>query len=491
MYEQEKTLEGRLWRYAHSTSYPFHMPGHKRNIEGMRDNFPNSFLNSFAIDITEIEGFDDLHHAEGILKESMVWAAKLYGSDESDYLINGSSCGILSAISGCVSCGEKILISRNCHKSVYHAVFLNHLQTEYIYPQFVPELGIQGGVLPEDVEAKLKENPDIHVVVIVSPTYDGIVSDVERISQIVHQHGGLLIVDEAHGAHFPFGREGGFPKSALENGADVVIQSLHKTLPSLTQTAIIHRKRKYLGQERMDKIKRYLSIYQTSSPSYVFLASIENCLLYMEKDGRQKLSWINEKLDSFRKRCYEFTDVVVPGREWVGKYGIYDIDISKILILSRKWRVSGKWIGRFLRERYHIELEMCTSFYSLALASVMDRKEGFNRLLTGISDMEKEIHGGKYPAFKQKNLFISFKNFNMKKPDIVYKINQTLEKSMELCSLEEGEGRISADFVALYPPGIPCLVPGERIEKDIIVQIKEFIEAGLIVYGIPLHVVKE
>lgn len=485
MYRQEKTLEDKLLNYSLSTMYPFHMPGHKRNIKEMAGSFPNPF----SIDITEIEGFDDLHHAEGILHKSMTWAAKIYGSDESDYLVNGSSCGILSAVSGCVSCGEKILISRNCHKSVYHAVFLNQLQTEYVYPQFVRELGIQGGILPEDVENILAKNPDIHVVVIVSPTYDGIVSDIERISQTVHQHGGILIVDEAHGAHFPFGKEGGFPESALKKGADVVIQSLHKTLPSLTQTAIIHCKKKYLGQNKMDKIRWYLSVYQTSSPSYVFLASIENCLIYMEKNGRERLSWVGEKLKDFRRKCQNLSCVSVPGREWIGKYGIYDFDASKILILSPQQKVSGEWIGRFLRERHHIELEMLTSFYALALTSVMDQEEGFIRLFAGLKDMEKEILKEGYPAFLPPNLPAVFNNLCLKKPDILYSINQALEKPTKICRLEEGEGKISAGFVALYPPGIPCLVPGERISKDIIIQIKTWIKAGLTVYGIPLQVI--
>ena len=170
----------------------------------------------------------------------MKWASSLYGSDHTWYLVNGSTCGLLSAISAAVPHRGKILVSRNCHKAVYHGIYLNHLEAVYVYPQPVPGLGIQGGILPEDVENALKKDPDIQAVLIVSPTYDGIVSDVEAIAKIVHKAGLPLIVDEAHGAHFAYGDA--FPKSALELGADAVIQSVHKTLPSLTQTALLHVK---------------------------------------------------------------------------------------------------------------------------------------------------------------------------------------------------------------------------------------------------------
>ena len=223
------------------------------------------FPNPFSIDITEIEGFDNLHHAEGILKESMRWAAGVYGADRTYYLVNGSSCGILSAIGAVMRPGETMLVSRNCHKSVYHGLILNSLKPEYVYPQIIEDLGIQGGISPDDVEKQLEECPEIRGVLIVSPTYDGVVSDISKIAEIVHRHNIPLIVDEAHGAHFPFGN-GCFPKSALSCGADLVIQSLHKTLPSLTQTAVLHLKGNRVSRERLE---RCLQMYQSSSPSYV------------------------------------------------------------------------------------------------------------------------------------------------------------------------------------------------------------------------------
>ena len=205
------------------------MPGHKRQSL----HFPNPY----AIDITEIDGFDNLHHAEGILKEAQERAAELYGSRECFYLINGSTCGLLAAISAAAKRGETVLVARNCHKAVYHALFLRELSANYLYP-VITENGIMGQITAEQVEEALSQDPTIKTVILTSPTYEGIGSDIGKISTVAHRHGAALIVDEAHGAHFGFGA--GFPENAVRQGADAVIMSLHKTLPSFTQTALLH-----------------------------------------------------------------------------------------------------------------------------------------------------------------------------------------------------------------------------------------------------------
>ena len=222
-------LEQKLNELEQSDIYPFHMPGHKRAF------LP--FANPYAIDITEIEGFDNLHHATGILQEAQQKAADLYGAKKTYYLVNGSTCGLLAAISAAVPRGGKILVARNCHKAVYHAMYLRQLVPVYLYPEDTA-YGIQGQVTPQMVRKQLEQTPDIRAVVITSPTYDGVVSDVQNIADIVHAYGIPLIVDEAHGAHFGFSPE--FPENATRLGADAVIMSVHKTLPAFTQTALLH-----------------------------------------------------------------------------------------------------------------------------------------------------------------------------------------------------------------------------------------------------------
>ena len=280
----EERLYKKLESYGRSDFYPFHMPGHKRNPLAVDGDFP------VERDITEINGFDNLHHAEDLLKRAQEDVARLYGVPESFYSINGSSGAILAAVSAAVGKGGQILIARNCHKAVYHAIYLRDLGATYIYPHEDPKLGINGGISPSRVEMYLAENPEIEAVLITSPTYDGIVSDVARIAEVVHNHGIPLIVDEAHGAHFHFSDY--FPVSAAELGADVVINSLHKTLPSLTQTAILHINGKLANRRR---IKKYLDMLQSSSPSYIFIRSTCSSLYasHSFSDNRDRMCSIN------------------------------------------------------------------------------------------------------------------------------------------------------------------------------------------------------
>ena len=278
--EKQPGLLERLTEYAGSDAYPFHMPGHKRRE--IPDGIPGGFPDPYGIDITEIDGFDNLHHAEGILKDAMDEAAAIYGADRSWYLVNGSTCGILSAVFATTENGGRILTARNCHKAVYHAICLNRLEAEYLYPEEITEFGINGGIRAEDVRKALEKDAmrcagnsgdvrgkitKIQAVLITSPTYEGVVSDIRAIADAAHEYGIPLIVDEAHGAHLEYAVQcHSFPKSALEYGADIVIQSLHKTLPCFTQTAILHVKGKLVDQ---DRVSRYLSMFQTSSPSYL------------------------------------------------------------------------------------------------------------------------------------------------------------------------------------------------------------------------------
>lgn len=203
----------RIYRYlngkelinnSQSNIYPFHMPGHKR-----RGSDIGAELDPYAIDITEIDNFDNLHHAEGIIKEAQAEAAALYGAKRAYFLINGSTCGILAAISAATKRGDKVLVARNCHKAVYHALYLRQLHPVFTYPE-ITRTGLQGQITEAQIRAAFDENPDIKAVVITSPTYDGVVSDVAAIASVAHAHGALLVVDEAHGAHFGFG--GGFPQ---------------------------------------------------------------------------------------------------------------------------------------------------------------------------------------------------------------------------------------------------------------------------------------
>ena len=251
-----ETLFEKLKKYSESDFYPYHMPGHKRNSVGrLSDDITK-------IDITEIDGFDNLHMPEGIFREMQERASSIYGADESFFLVNGSTGGILSAISAALDEGDRILMARGSHKSAYHAAYLRKLSISYLYSPIIKEFDICDSITAEQVEEALSADPDIKAVFIVSPTYEGRIADIEKIAEVVHKRGIILIVDEAHGAHL--GMSDGFAPNSCQAGADIVIHSVHKTLPALTQSALLHVNGKLADRER---IKRFLRIYQTSSPS--------------------------------------------------------------------------------------------------------------------------------------------------------------------------------------------------------------------------------
>ena len=490
--DREHLLVNRLKAYGETDACPMHMPGHKRQ---MGEAFLREFPNPFSMDITEIDGFDNLHHAEGILKESMEWAAGVYGADKTWYLVNGSSCGILSAICGTVKPGERILMSRNCHKSAYHGVILSRAEADYVYPQILDDLGIQGGILAADVEKRLRERPDTKAVLIVSPTYDGVVSDVEAIAKVAHCHGIPLIVDEAHGAHFPFGK-GLFPKSALECGADLVIQSLHKTLPSLTQTAVMHGR---AGRVDFARVERFLQMFQSSSPSYVFMAAMEQCIWEMEQQGAGQMQEFYRRLQMLREHLKGLNQLKLLGPEVLSRKetkGAVGLDLSKIVVSCRGCGVSGETLGDWLRERYHIEMEMCGADYVVAITTYLDREEDLQRLETALLELDGELAvrealDGEKPerkALDQEGRGTIPKNGKepaaaMPFPRICRSLSEAAEWALTERNLIDCAGEISGEFIYLYPPGIPLVAPGELVTEEIIWLVEAYKKMSLPVQG--------
>ena len=439
------------------------MPGHKRATKLLGEMDP------FDVDFTEIEGLDNLHHPEGILKEAMEEAARYYGTRKTWFLVNGSSCGILAAIEATTQIGETVLIGRNCHKAVYHGALLRNLQVEYVYPEFIPEVGIHGGYEPEIIKKKMEENPQIKVVVITSPTYDGVVSDVSKIAEIVHQHRGILIVDEAHGAHFCLMEQG--MKSAYECGADLVIESLHKTLPALTQCAVLHLQGKRVEAE---KVSRALEVFETSSPSYLLMASIDSCLKEMQTNGKEKMNSLLRRIRSLKEQIGELKHIRILGNELVGNNGVWKFDETKLLFSVLNSNISGKELADYLRKEYGIELEMETPTYGLALCSIDDSEESIELLGKAVKEIDEKIHTVKRESIE----------FSYKENERMLSMYEASNCKTESVFLENAAGQISGEFIYFYPPGIPLIVPGEVLSNEVLKQIAEAGKRGIIVNGL-------
>lgn len=448
-----------LTEYSQSDFYPYHMPGHKRNSAGA---LPEAWT---SLDITEIEGFDNLHDAGGILKELQLKAAAAYGAEESFYLVNGSTCGILSAISAAVPLGGELLIVRNCHKSVYHGAYLRQLKLHYIYPDILEEYDICEAVSPSQVAEALEEYPQVAAVLIVSPTYEGRIADVEAIAEVVHRKGLPLIVDEAHGAHLGFAAD--FATNSARLGADLVINSVHKTLPAMTQTALLHVNGPLVDRQIL---KRFLGIYQTSSPSYVLMSSIEEALEIAAGSSvfaDFKVRW--EKLLTELSELKRLKILPKDFEECKKKKQ----DIGKLIISTKETELSGPQLYDMLLSKYHLQAEMVCESYVLCMFTIGDIEEGYGRLAKALSAIDHKIQNTQKPDF-----------CDMPNPEAVEPFYTAWQQEKEEVPLKEAEGRLAGEFVNLYPPGTPILVPGERFTGEIITFLEHCVSGGLDVQGI-------
>ena len=475
---EEPSLAERLARYRESGACPMHMPGHKRNS-------PFLWMEPLAaLDITEIDGFDNLHEARGILREGMERMARVWGSRRSFFLVNGSTCGILAGIASLTRPGDSILMARGCHRSVYHGVELNRLRPVYLWPGLDPETGIQESIRPEQVEQAVEAHPGLRLAVLTSPTYEGILSDLPAIREILHRRGIPLLVDEAHGAHLGF--SAGFPGGAVQAGADLVVHSLHKTLPSLTQTAAIHVCGDLADPE---KLERQLSIYETSSPSYLLMASIDSCVRLLEREGGERFAAYEERLARFGEqvRALENLQVLGYGRDSLDRHpGFWKKDPGKLVLLPRQRTQSGAWLMEQLRQRFGIELEMAQEGYALAMTSLCDTEENLNRLAEALKVLDGELEASENRVWKgepepmrnvQAETHAARREQEIPLP-LLWSW-EALERPGKAVQCQAAVGRVMAEYLWAYPPGIPLAVPGEQVTEAMVARWRQMEQAGV------------
>lgn len=459
------TIYDKLKEYSTTDAYPFHMPGHKRQLSG-------DILSDISqIDITEIDGFDDLHDPNGMLKEAQDKASALYGSEDSFFLVNGSTCGILSAIAACVPRDGWLMMARNCHKSVYHAALLGGFKTVYIYPEEEDGFSFCQGIKLDQIERAVRDFSKIHpgekisALVLTSPTYEGVLSDVAQIVKFMHKKEIPVIVDEAHGAHL--GLAQGIPENSCKAGADLVIHSLHKTLPAMTQTALLHVNGSLVNR---DRLRHFLSIYQTSSPSYVLMASIDKAVTMMRENGE-------EYFHNFLQRRRKLMNAL-QGCKRLCVYQEEGIDPCKLVISTKGSKINGKMLYDTLRLKYGLQFEMAAGDYVVAILTVMDTEEGFQRLAQAILEIDAKTEACRLPEITE-NIF------KLPEAGVVYTIERaSLEEAYRWMPYDQAKGRISGGFVFVYPPGIPILAPGERILPEHIQSLKRMQKQGLVIKGL-------
>lgn len=544
-----------LEKYIEKGTYPWHMPGHKRqpieavqnvdNISKSRENFWNGV---YAHDFTEAKDLDDMHEPEMFIADSIAEMKKVYGTFATYMLVNGSTSGLMTAIHATCHRGDVILAARNCHKAVYNAICMLELEPEYIVPDYVnmrwrcgvnqngeqtitdgmtdasgesnrgtrekmaassevnheteekaavngeddrevsERTDILGDISPDKVERAINmlitDGRKPSAVIITSPTYEGVISDIRGIAEVVHRYGIYLIVDEAQGAHLNF-MEG--HETAMKQGADIVIESLHKTMPALTQTSLLH----VMDPKLDERVRRYLQIFQTSSPSYIFMQSMEKAVA-LGANNRDAFAEYGRRLEIFAGKCDGLRNIrlfrpdasSVKNDEICAACKVFDHDEGRLVFVVRPGTVdesgqkfTGVMLADILADRYGLIVEMASVSYVICISSVVDSPDSYDILFNAVAEIDGNLGYEPDKTDRQELDIISGRRSAMP-PGTAW------DRPVESVPIEDAAGKVSGAFVYAYPPGIPVLAPGEVVDRQAVNGIKSMIDSGLNVAGV-------
>lgn len=461
-----------LLEHAKLSPVSFHMPGHKGSAIYKRCGYSDFLENIFDCDVTEIQGADNLFQAESIIKEAQERYEELYEVRKSYLQINGSSGANIAAMLTAVPRGKKIIMARNCHKSCFNALTLGDIQPLYVYPEIIEEYGISGAVPPEEIEKLLKENNDAEAVILPSPNYYGICSDIEKIAEIVHRYDKILIVDQAHGAHLKmFSKFGikGMPKSAEESGADMIVNSVHKTLASLTESAILN-----VNSDRVDLqiLEDKLQQIESTSPSYILMASLDiNTSIILEYGSVLFRQWA-DNLDYFYEEAAKIKGMKhiarIPGLDW-----------TKMNFSLQSLGIMGDELEQILLKEYGIFIELFTGDLVMCMSGIGNTRSDIERLVKALVEI-----AAKQKKSESLNDNAGMDDFDgIRQPTIRAELHKVPATKLKV-KLSDAEGCICASSIIPYPPGIPFICPGEKISLEAITYIQALRKRGEKVIGV-------
>jgi lysine decarboxylase len=488
---KERSLTQFLIDHAGEKPVSFHMPGHKGASIYQRFGYQDTIRNMVNMDITEIPGADNLFKSESVIRQTQIKYANIYDVKSSYLLVNGTSGGLIAGILATVPTGSKLIMARNCHKSVFNAVRLAGLEPVFLYPEIVSPYGVTGEVLPEDIARSVKLNPDAKAVVLPSPNYYGICSNMAETAEIVHEAGMVLIVDQAHGAHLKL-FEGAFgegnekitmPPSAETSGADIIVNSTHKTLASLTQSAVIN-----INSDRVSltAIEDKLQMIESSSPSYILMASLDINADIIGEHGHKLICEWGENIEHFYKEAMKIDGMILMDRE--------DLDKTKLNIDMSSLGISGYELEQLLMDR-GIYTEFNTGSILMAMTGIGNTREDYDRLLEALEDIGKTAGAsgasrGSEPKEESNSPLQHPEHRSQNNPSQTSSIwtkkrhSFKTEGDKRVLPIDECEGKACGASIIPYPPGIPLICEGETIDREDISYIKELVLRGEKVIGV-------
>jgi len=447
----------------------FHTPGHKngRGIDKRLKAFTGR--NMYYMDVTVFPEVDSLHDPVGPIRKAQQLMAKAYGVEHSFFLVNGSSVGNMISLMSACHPGDSVIVSRNAHKSTMSGIILSGVWPIWIQPKVDQNLDILFDSSPEQIEEALKKYPEAKAVFVTSPTYNGVTTDLVKIAEICHSRGKALLVDEAHGPHLKFHKD--LPVSGVEAGADLTVQSTHKILSALSQGSVIHFQSDLLDVTR---VKRVVSLLQTTSPNYLTLASLDLARRQAVMEGEKMLDRVMRWAESARKRINRLKHFTCFTRRDIQARG-YDMDVTKLTINVTRSGFSGHEIDEILTREYNIQVDAADLFNLIAIMGIGSDKSDVDRLVAALEDIDSKYRGAaqnwilQIPSLSTEMVMVPRDVF------LLYKSKRV--------PLKAAAGHISAQTLTPYPPGIPVLIPGERITQAIVDYLEDLAEKDIRVVG--------
>ena len=451
---------------------PFHTPGHKAGRGAHEALLQQLGPTALSLDLTVVPGLGDLFDRQGPIRESQQLAAALYGADESYYLVNGTTGGIYAMILATVGPGEKIIVPRNIHRSVMGGLILSGARPVFVQPVVDPQLQIAMNVTTESVAAAIREHPDAKAVLLVNPTYYGVAADIGGITELAHRHGLLVLVDEAHGPHFHFSTE--LPVDGMQAGADIVVQSTHKILGALSQASLLHCRRQRISVPRLETM---LQLTQSSSPNYILLASLEAAVRQMAEAGPELVERALRLARTARDRIQEIPGLFCFGAERLGAPGVFAHDPTKLAVTVSGLGIQGNDAEMWLRCVGKVQAELSDWNNVLFLVTQADDQVTVARLTDALQELSREHSGG---AARSQALFVPLP---AEETLLALSPREAMFSRREPVSFAAAAGRICAETVTCYPPGIPILVPGERVTPAVVQYCQALRQQGFTILG--------
>ncbi|WP_363317171.1 aminotransferase class I/II-fold pyridoxal phosphate-dependent enzyme [Anaerovibrio sp.] len=461
-------------KYARDGALAFHTPGHKQGLGAHPLLSKLITRDGLRQEVSLMEELDDLHDPQGCIKAAEELAAELWGASDTLFMINGTTSAIQAMILGTLSPGDQVLVPRNAHRSIIGGLILAGAVPVYLQPEIIEPIGIAGCLSVETVQSAIEKYPEAKALIAVYPTYYGMAGNLGEIADLLHGKNMLLLVDEAHGAHLKFAASiSGMPKQALDLGADVVAQSTHKVLGSLTQTSMLH-----IGSSMVlkAKIRKAASLLQTTSPNQLLLASLDIARLQMAEEGQERLKKAVDMADWLRKEINNISGLYCVGEEIIDKTNTFALDRTRIVVNLTGLGVHGYEAEDILRHQYKVQCELSDNYNMVFIISMADTEETVSRLLEVLQCLARDHGMPLMPLQPPPDVLFRPNNMAISPRDAFFGTGERMR-------FDEAVGCVSAETVAFYPPGVPVLCPGEIISAALIEAVRKQQEQHLRVVG--------